>query len=94
VIAQDEVADIAASGGLAGAEVKAAGRPAAAGAVTMVGVEVTAPFSWSGLSGFLSGLSSSGKGFILQSVAMTEDKDPKVKLLVLLPIVIVEAQAT
>ncbi len=94
VMAQNEMSSLAASGGLAGAEVRASGRPEPAGSVTLVGVEVTAPFSWSGLSGFLSGLSSSGKGFILESVSKTEDKEPKVKILVRLPVVLAEPEAT
>ena len=90
VIAQDALMQMAASGGLAGAEVRALGRPQTAGAATMVGVEVTAPFSWTGLSGFLSGLSASGKGFVLESVTKTDDKEPKVRIHVRLPIVIEE----
>lgn len=93
VIAQDALAGMAASGGLAGAEVRALGRPDPVGAATMVGVEVTAPFSWSGLSGFLSGLSASGKGFVLESVTKTDDKEPKVRIHLRLPIVIEEPAA-
>lgn len=94
VMAQREMTDLAARGGLSGAEVKAAGRPEPAGAATLVGVEVSAPFNWSGLSGFLSGLSSSGKGFILESVSKTDDKEPRLKIVVRLPVVLAEPQAT
>jgi hypothetical protein len=93
-MAQNELSGLAAGGGLTGAEVSPAGRPEPAGAVTMVGVEVTAPFSWSGVSGFLSGLSSSGKGFVLDSVTKTDDKDPKVKIVVRLPVVLEGAETT
>ncbi len=91
VMAQNELSEIAAAAGLAGAQVSATGKPVDAGAVTLVGVEVEAPFSWSGLSGFLAGLSESGKGFVLESIRMTEDKTPKLELVLRLPVTLAEA---
>ena len=90
VMAQNELAEMAAAGGLAAAQVSAVGKPVAAGAVTLVGIEIEAPFNWSGLSGFLGELSQSGKGFILEEVAMTEDKTPKLEILVRVPVSLAE----
>ena len=88
VTVQNRMGEIAATAGLVGAETRAMPKVQPAGPVTFAPVEVIAPFSWSGLSGFLNGVSGTGKGFILDSVTLTEDKDPKLKVALRLPLVI------
>ena len=80
VLIQNQVIGIAEKAGLTDIEVKVADKVAEAGGVKLVSLEMTAPFSWSGLSGFLEGLEATGKGFVLDSVQLPDDDKPRLKV--------------
>jgi len=93
VKAQSDVARMAATAGLANPEVKTSDRLETAGDVTFAPIEITAPFSWSGLSGLMSGLAASGKGFVLEEVQLTGDKEPKLRVNLKAPLVVAPVAA-
>jgi hypothetical protein len=98
VRAQSQIAELAANSGLANAEVKTSDHFEPAGEVTLAPIDITAPFSWPALSEFMSALTATGKGFVLEQVQLTTDRDPKVRIslkapLTVSPPVVVKAKA-
>jgi hypothetical protein len=88
VVIQNQIADLADKAGLIGAEVKVADKLQTAGDVQLVSLEVTAPFTWPGLSGFLDGLQATGKGFILDQVQLPDDDKPRLKIALRAPLIV------
>ena len=88
VMIQNQVSELADKAGLVGAEVKVDEKPQTAGEVQLVGLEVTAPFTWPGLSGFLAALQATGKGFILDQVQLPDDDKPRLKITLRAPLMI------
>lgn len=86
VIMEDQLAGLALRAGMGGATVKASDKPELIGGVNFIDVSVEAPFSWSGLSGFLSGLEGLGKGFVVNSVSVSDDVAPKLRIVVRMPL--------
>jgi hypothetical protein len=88
VMIQNEVSKLADEAGLVGAEVKVDEKLQTAGEVQLVSLEVTAPFTWTGLSDFLAGLQATGKGFILDQVQLPDDDKPRLKITLRAPLMI------
>jgi hypothetical protein len=87
VRAQSDIAEIAANAGLVNAEVKTSDRLERAGEVTFAPIDITAPFSWQALAGFMQGLTATGKGFVVEEVQLTPDRDQKVRISLKAPLV-------
>jgi hypothetical protein len=85
VIAQDRIAAIAGQAGLAEAEVKAADKIEHVGGVDLVKVDIDTPFTWSGFSRLLEGLSQTGKGFLVDSLSIEDAAKPRLKMSLKLP---------
>jgi hypothetical protein len=85
VIAQDRIAAIATAAGMADAEIKAAEKIERAGGVELVKVDIDAPFTWANLSALLSGLSATGKGFVVDSLTIQDAPKPRLKMGLKLP---------
>jgi hypothetical protein len=85
VIAQDRIAAIAAGAGIADVEVKAADKIERAGGVDLIKVDVDAPFTWTGLSKLLSGLSETKKGFLVEGLTIQDAAKPRLKMTLKLP---------
>jgi Flp pilus assembly protein TadG len=88
VMIQNNLSELADKAGLAGAEVKVDEKLQTAGDVQLVSLEITAPFTWPGLSGFLAGLQATGKGFILDQVQLPDDDKPRLKITLRAPLMI------
>ena len=93
VRAQNDIAEIAANSGLANAEVKTNDRLEVAGEVTFAAMDISAPFSWPALAGFMQGLTNTGKGFVVEQVQLTADRDPKVRISLKAPLVLTPGPA-
>jgi hypothetical protein len=93
VMIQNEVSELADKADFVGAEVKVDEKLQTAGEVQLVSLEVTAPFTWSGLSDFLAGLQATGKGFILDQVQLPDDDKPRLKITLRAPLMITPAPA-
>lgn len=94
VRAQSQIAEIAANTGLANAEIKTSDHFETAGDVTLAPFEIQAPFSWPALSGFMSGLTATGKGFVVEQVQLTTDRDMKVRISLKAPLTVIGAPRT
>jgi len=91
VRAQSQIAEIAANTGLANAEIKTSDKFETAGDVTLAPFEIQAPFSWPALAGFMSGLTATGKGFVVEQVQLTTDRDMKVRISLKAPLTVIAA---
>src|SRR4051812_43241298 len=87
VIAQDRIAAIATAAGMADAEIKAGEKIEHAGGIDLVKVDIDAPFTWANLSALLSGLSATGKGFVVDSLTIQDAPKPRLKIGLKLPMV-------
>lgn len=94
VIMEDQLAGLALRAGLGGATVKASDKPELIGGMNFIDVSVEAPFSWSGLSGFLTGLEGLNKGFVINSVSVSDDVAPKLRIMVRMPLATTAPAAT
>lgn len=88
VLIQDRIADMADQAGLTEVEVKLIGDATKAGDVQLVPMELTANFSWSGLSSFLTAMDGGGKGFVLDGVTMPDSDKPRLKVNLRAPLVL------
>ncbi len=88
VKAQADVTQLATTAGLVNPEIKTSEKLEPAGDVTFAPIDITAPFSWTGLSGFMAGLAGTGKGFLLEEVQLTTDKEPKLRISLKVPLVV------
>ena len=93
VIAQDRIAAIATSAGITDIEIKAAEKIEHAGGVDLVKIDIDAPFTWANLSGLLSGLSATGKGFLVDSLTIQDAAKPRLKIGLKLPMTAPPPQA-
>lgn len=87
VLAQDRIAAIAAHAGLTGAEIKASDKIEHVGGVDLVRIDIDAPFTWAGLSGLLTGLAETHKGFLVDAMTIDAGAKPLFKMTLKLPIV-------
>jgi hypothetical protein len=88
VLIQNDIATLANKAGMADVDVKVDDKLQSAGQVKLVSLEMTAPFSWPALSGFLTALDATGKGFILDQAQLPDDDKPRLKLLLRAPLLI------
>lgn len=88
VLIQNDIANLAEKAGLAQAEVKVAEKLQPAGPVELASIEVAAPFSWQGLSDFLTALDATGRGFILDQVQLPDDDKPRLKINLRAPLIL------
>lgn len=93
VLVQNRLAEMAEQAGLADIDVKVNGKAVQAGGVHLVPLELTADFNWRGVSGLLSSMESSGKGFVIDSVQKPDSDKPRLKLNVRVPIVLTTTPA-
>jgi type II secretory pathway component PulM len=89
VVVQDEVRKLAQDAGMTGVEIRSADKIETAGEVSLVRVEVAAPFDWTTFTAFLFELNSYGKGFLIDSLVLQDDEQPKVRIVLKLPLVVV-----
>lgn len=80
VLVQGQVAEFAKKAGLDNVGVTVADKFDMAGDIRLIHVEAQSDFSWSGLSSFFATMESSGKGFIVDSVQMTDGDKPRLKV--------------
>jgi hypothetical protein len=86
VLAQDRIAAIAAHAGMStDTQIKAADKIEHIGGVDLVRVDIDAPFTWGSLSGLLSGLSATGKGFMVEALTIQDAPKPRLKMTLKLP---------
>lgn len=86
---QDQIANLAEKAGLTEVEVKLDSKSQSAGEVTLVPLEMTANFSWNGLSGFMAALEGTGKGFVIDGVTLPDDREkPRLKVALRAPLVL------
>lgn len=88
VLIQDRIADMAEKAGLTEVEVKLIGETVRVGEVQLVPMELTANFSWAGLSSFLTTMEGGGKGFVLDGVTMPDSDKPRLKINLRSPLVL------
>lgn len=88
VIIQDKIRQLATEAGMTEVEIKSADKIETAGEVSLIRVEVAAPFNWSSFTAFLFSLNSYGKGFVIDSLVLQDDEKPKVKVVLKLPLVV------
>lgn len=94
VIIQDKVRQLATEAGMTEVEIKSADKIEAAGEVSLIRVEVAAPFNWSSFTAFLFNLNTYGKGFLIDSLVLQDDEQPKVRVVLKLPLVVAEDTAS
>lgn len=85
---QDQIAGMAEKAGLTDVEVKLDSKVQTAGEVVLVKMELTSNFSWTGLSGFLTALDATGKGFVIDGVVLPDDDKPRLKVALRAPLVV------
>ena len=88
VLVQDRISDMAESAGLGEVDVKLGENTETRGEVQLVPMTLTANFSWTGLSGFVTAMDAAGKGFILDTVEMPDNDKPRLKIELRAPLVI------
>lgn len=80
VMVQSSLRRAAESAGLADVKVEGGRRFEAAGEVVLAPVAMTSDFSWLGLSSLIAALDASGKGFLVDSVEMTDEGELRLSL--------------
>lgn len=88
VLAQRDMMRIASSAGLRDVRIEARIAMDQAGEVTLAPLDLRSKFEWRSLSGFMTALEGTGKGFVLDSVEMTDDREPELRILVRIPVMI------
>lgn len=88
VIVQDKIRQLATEAGMTEVEIKSADKIEEAGEVSLIRVELAAPFRWSSFTAFLFSLNRYGKGFLIDSLVLQDDEKPKVRMVLKLPLVV------
>lgn len=89
VIIQDQIAGLAAEAGMREPDIRSAERIEQIGEVSLVRVDVAAPFTWASYTAFLASLNRIQKGFLIDSMVLEDDDQPRIKITLKLPMVVV-----
>lgn len=88
VIIQDQIATLAAEAGMREPDIRSAEKIEQVGDVSLVRIDVAAPFTWASYTAFLASLNRIQKGFLIDSMVLEDDDQPRIKITLKLPMVV------
>jgi hypothetical protein len=86
VLAENEISTLALKAGMTTVETVSINGAQYFGGVELVKVELNATFDWKSMSEFFSELSALNKGFVLESIAVSEGTPKKLRIVLRLPL--------
>lgn len=90
VLLENQIATLALQSGMTAPDVKTSDIVSTVGGLDFIRLDVSAPFDWLTLSKFLTALSDTKKGFLIDAISSSTDTSPKVRLVLRVPITVLD----